>query len=366
MTDRLQATPFHARAVEANRLNAWENRNGFTLATHYSSVEEESVAVRFGAGLADISWHWRARISGPRAGEFVSRFFTRETVALGVGAAREALWLNDAGAVRGAGTVARLGRDVFALVAAQEDSRWLRDAARLYDVVIEERTSSEGVLALIGPSSQRVLKAAELECNVPPLALRPQTWRGVEVVVSRLGLGFEIWCTPDDGLIVWDRLMKAGQGHALLPVGQAALDILEFESGILRPGRDYTPARDGFVPQPSPQALGLCAFVDRAHIFNGRSGYLAAGPETNLSGVLFDGEGLVTSGTLTHAGRPVGRILNARYSPVLQRAIGIALLDGPWPGGDLKVGDLVCRAAGLPFMPIPSPISATETATLSV
>ena len=68
MTDQLQATPFHARAVEANRLNAWENRGGFTLATHYGSAEEEAVAARFGAVIGDISWHWRAKIVGARAG----------------------------------------------------------------------------------------------------------------------------------------------------------------------------------------------------------------------------------------------------------------------------------------------------------
>lgn len=366
MTDQLLATPFHARAVEANRLNAWENRSGFTLAADYGCIEEEAVAARFAAVIADISWHWRVQVSGLRADEFVSRFFTRDPSVLGVGAALQALWLNDAGAMRGVGTVVRIGRDTFVLIAVQEDLEWLRDAARLYEVVVDERTNAEGVVALIGPASPRVLTSAGLNADLPPLAMRKQSWRGLDVMVSRLGLGFEIWCAPDDGLIVWDRLSAAGRGHGLMPAGQTALDLLMFESGLMQPGHDFALARDGFFPQPTPQAVGLCGLVDRAHIFNGRGAMLRAGPETNLSGVLFDGETPVANVPLTHEGRTVGRILNARYSPVMQRAIAFALFDGPWPAGELRAGNATCRAVGLPFMPIPSPIGATENATLAV
>lgn len=364
MTDQLLATPFHARAVEANRLNVWENRGGFTLATHHGSVEEEAVAARFGAVIGDISWHWRAKIVGARAGEFVSRFFTRDPSPLGVGAALQALWLNDAGAVRGAGTIARVGPDAFVLTAIQEDFDWLRDAARLYDVVVEERRP--GVAVLIGPASQRILIAAGLNADMPPLTLRKQSWRGIDVMLSRFGLGFEITCVPDDGLIVWDRLMAVGGKQSLVVAGQAALDVIAFESGLMQAGRDFAPARDGFSAQPSAQSLGLCGLVDRVHVFNGRRGFLSAGPDTNLSGVLFAGETAVANTSLTHEGRVVGRILNARYSFVMQRAIAFALLDGPWPAAELRAGNLACRAVGLPFMPIPGPIGATENATLAV
>ncbi len=365
MNDMLRATPFHARAVEANRLNAWESRAGFTLASHYGVVEEETVAARFGAVLADISWYWRAAISGARAGELVSRFFTRNASALGVGAALDALWLNDAGAVRGAGSVIREERDGFVLVSAQEDMDWLAGAADLYDVTVRE-SSAQGVLSLVGPASARILSAAGLDANLPPLAKRRRQWRGLEVSLSRLGMGFEIWCEADDALIVWDRLMAAGRPFALVPVGQIALDTIEFESGIMRPGREFTPARDGFAPQPSPQSLGLCALVDRTHMFNGRSGYLAGGPDTTLWGVLLDGETPIAGTPLHHEGRAVGRTLGARYSPALQQVIAFALLDEPLPAGDLKAGTLSCRPTGLPFLPIPSPMGTTESATLSV
>ena len=133
----------------------------------------------------------------------------------------------------------------------------------------------------------------------------PFHWRGLDITLCRLGLGYELWCDADSALIVWDRLMAAGRSFALLPAGQAALDVLEGESGVLRPGRDFTPSRDGFGVFPRPQDLGLCSLVDRAHIFNGKAGFLAAGRDTVLSGLLFSAA--PATAVLTHLGVPIGK-----------------------------------------------------------
>jgi glycine cleavage system aminomethyltransferase T len=362
----LLATPFHARAAQSNRHNAWETRGGFTLATCYSDTEEEALAARFGAVITDVSWHWRIELSGAQVVEFVSRLFTRNVASLRPGFAMEALWLNDTGAVRGAGTVARLADDTFLLFAAREDASWITSAARLYDVTVRERTTREGVLALIGPASFRLLRAAGLDAAVAPMTFGSIAWRGLDVTISRFGLGFELWCDSDSALIVWDRLRAAGRRYALRPAGQAALDILEFESGIMRAGRDYAPARDGFAAQPSPQSLGLSALVDRSHIFNGRAGVLAAGPDTSLGGVLLDSETPVDKVALTHQGREIGHTLAARYSPAMRCAIAFAILNGPWPASAVSAGATPCRPAALPFLPLPAPMDATETATAAV
>ena len=362
----LLATPFHARAVEANRFNAWENRGGFTLATSYSRAEEEAVAARFGAVAADISWRWRVQLTGPHVAEFVSRLFTKDAAGLAQGTALKALWLNDAGAVRGAGTVARIAEDSFLLVCTLEDADWITGAARLFDVTIRDVTRVEGGLALVGPAVHRILSAAGIDAELPPMTFGRRIWRGLVVTLSRLGLGYELWCDPDSALIVWERLMAAGRPYALRPAGQAALDILEIESGVMHPGRDYQPARDGFTPGPSPQSLGLTGLVDRAHVFNGRAGVLAAGADSSLAGVLLDGDTPVPNATLTHRGQAVGRTLSSRFSPAMRCAIAFAILDGPWPASDLMAGSTPCRAAALPFLPIPAPIGATEHAPADV
>jgi aminomethyltransferase len=356
----LRATPFLARLAEANRRNAWENRNGFTLA---SGDPREALAARFGVVLADVSWHWRASISGVRAGEFVSRLLTRDASRLRPGEALKALWLNDAGGVRGIGTIARLGLESFGLVSAVEDFGWIADAAALYGVAVRDVTEEEGVLTLLGPTSGKVLAAAGLEVDLEPLALRKFFWRGLDVTLSRLGDGYELSCAPDDALIVWDRIVKAGRPFALCPAGQSALDVLDLESGIVRPGRDFVPARDGFSSEPSPQSLGLISLVDRDHAFNGRAGYLAAGPDKVLTGILFDSETPAPQTVLTRGGLAVGRTLGSLVSPALRRAIALAVLDADAaaPGTALTAGSAACRTTALPFLPTPAPIgSATE------
>jgi aminomethyltransferase len=354
----LDATPFHARAVEANRLNAWENRGTFTLATHYGSVEEEAIAARFGAVLADVSWHWRVELSGEEAAALVSRLFSRDASALGMGAAMDVLWLNDAGAVRGQGTVVRLDRTRFRLVSAAEDFDWIAGAARLYGVGVEDRTRSEGALALIGPAASKILGAAGFPSGLSALSFRTANWRGLPVSLARLGLGFVVGCQADDALVVWDRLMAAGRAYALIPAGQAALDMVETESGMVRPLRDYTPACEGFAAMPSPQSLGLTALVDRAHLFNGRAGVLAAGPDTNLTGVVFDGEAARPGTALMKGTATVGRLLVARYCPAMKQDIGFAVLQDPAPEGPFTAGGIRCRPVELPFLPLPA---ATET-----
>jgi aminomethyltransferase len=353
MTDeRLRATPFHARVAEANRFNLWENRGGFTLA---SGDPQEALAARFGAVLGDVSWHGRASICGPRAGEFVSCLLTRDASRLRPGEALKALWLNDAGGVRGIGTIARLGPESFVLVSAVEDLRWIADAAALYNVTVRDVTEEEGVLTLLGPAAGKLLAAAGLPADLGALALRKYFWRGLDITLSRLSDGYELWCAPDDALIVWDRIVKAGRSFALCLAGQGALDTLDLESGIVRPDRDFAPARDGFSPEPSPGSLGLGGLVDRDHVFNGRAG----GPEKVLAGILLDSETPAPQTVLMRGGHVVGRTLGSLLSPALRRAIALAALDADTaaPRTALTAAGVTCRTTALPFLPIPAPLS---------
>lgn len=354
----LLATPFHARAVEANRLNAWENRGGFTLASHYGDAAAEAVAARFGAVIGDLSWHWRVELSGAGVAAFAARLFTRDASALGLGAAMDVLWLNDAGAVRGAGTVIRIAADRFLLQSALADPDWIADAARLYGVGVEDRTQTTGVLVLAGPAAPKVLRTAGLDAALPPWSWQKTDWQGLDMSVARLGLGFEIACGGEDGLIVWDRLMTAGRDFALLVAGQTALDMLETESGLLRPGRDYKPARDGFAAGPRPQDLGLCALMDRTHLFNGRTGALAAGPDTGLCGVLLDEEAPLSDVPLRLGAETIGRLVASRYCPALRQVAGLAVIGQVRPEGPVTAGQTPCRLVELPFLPLP----ATESA----
>ncbi|HEY2070221.1 MAG TPA: glycine cleavage T C-terminal barrel domain-containing protein [Rhizomicrobium sp.] len=325
------ATPFHVRAAECNRDNAWTVSNGFTLSAAYDDASDEALAARSRVGLADISARIRCMIEGPKSVAFLARLLTRDPAKLEPGQSLKALWLGDAGGVRGAGALARFGRESFQLVTAAADRDWIARAASGFDIVprpIEE----EGGLALIGPYARATLTAAGLEAELESLAFRKLFWRGLDVTLSRWGEhgGYEVWCKADDGIVVWDRLMRAGAGFAIQPVGQNALDLLDIEAGVARPGRDYTPAREAFAAAPSPLALGLERLIDEGHKgFNGREGWLRSRlvEKKRLAGVVFDGDEPAPFTPLARAGKPIGHTYSSVYSPALRRAIALASVD---------------------------------------
>jgi Glycine cleavage system T protein (aminomethyltransferase) len=362
----LLSTPFHYRAVEENRLNAWETREGIVLATHYGSFAEEVLAARFGAVMGDLSWYWVCEFSGGDIGGFTAQAFTRNGAGLAIGAGFDLLWLNDAGAVRGRGWLVRLREDCYRLISPVEDRVWFSYAASLYGVTVGE-PAGEGMLTLIGPYAQKILGAAGIEVFPASGGFVSLSWRGIEISLSRLGPGFEIVCHSDDALIVWDRLKRAGRPFALRPAGQAALDCVLFECGLLLPGRDFAAARDGFSAEPMPQSLGFSAkpggagLIDPAHIFNGKGAWAAAGPDLVLAGVLLEGIPPLPA-ILTQDGRPVGHVVAARHSPALQGVIGFAVLSPSCPPGELKAGSFAALPVGLPFLPLPGP-AMTGTAT---
>lgn len=372
-TPALRATPFHARAAGANRDNAWLTRNGFTLARRYGDAGEEALRARTNVALLDISWRWRVAFEGAAAPAFLSRLLTRDVSALAPGQALKALWLADGGGVRGAGLCARYGKESFLLAAAASDADWIFCAAQSFGLAARDVTEAEGGLALVGPFATATLEAAGLPGDLEPLTFRRLSWRGADVTLSRWGEqgGYELWCAPDDGLLVWDRLMRAGERFAIAAAGIEAADLLDLEAGVARPGLDYRPADDGEAAAPEPALLGLERLIDPEHSgFNGRAGLDAAKSTRRLVGVEIEADRPAPFTPLRRNGAEIGHTLRSAYSPALRRAIALALVDSAAaepgtavtltlpPGMDAPVlHEVRAQIARLPFLPPPASIA---------
>jgi aminomethyltransferase len=370
----VRATPFHARAAAANLENAWIVRNGTTLSTAYGDSNDEALAARLRVAMADISWRWRILLEGARVAEFLSKLVTRDVTVLSPGTALKALWLSDNGGVRGAGAIARYGRESFLLAASAPDREWISAAAASYDVKLNDRSDAEGGLAIVGPYAQATVEAAQLTADLEPLSFRKLSWRSIDVTLSRFGEhgGYEIWCAPDDGMLVWDRIARAGENFGIEPAGIAAMDLLDLEAGIMRPERDYEPARDGNASSPNPVALGLESLIDPEHrAFNGRNAYLAAREKESrrLVGIEIDSDVPAPFTPLLLKSRAVGHTLRSVWSPSLRRAIALAEIDVSAfaPGTTLtltlptssampELRSATARVTALPFLPVPVPI----------
>ncbi|HWY15688.1 MAG TPA: glycine cleavage T C-terminal barrel domain-containing protein [Rhizomicrobium sp.] len=367
----LRATPFHARVATANRGNAWRTRGGFTLADAYGDPEAEALGVRAGAAMADVSWRSRLLLEGARAGDCASRLFTRDAAQLLPGESMETAWLNDEGALRGMGIVARLTTYSYLVVATQGDFDWIARAARLFDVSCRDIATAQCGLALVGPGAASVLAAAGIGAHIAPLAIAPRNWHGRQLLLSRWGHGYEIWCAPRDALMLWDGLVQAGGAHALAPIGLSAMDVLDLESGIPISGRDFASARDQDAKGPLPRMLGLAPLIDEKHVqFNGRSAYIR-GPyeQRSLMGLEIESQWPAPYTPIEAGGRTIGHTLYSAYSPALRRAIALALIDEgeALPARSVSLTMPPARGRGafsrvdamlvrLPFLPIAAPI----------
>lgn len=325
----LSASPLHVRTAERNIYNAWVARGMFTLPAHFGNFEREAVAPHFSAVLADLSSFGRLRVHGPGAARLLGASCKCDFTTLRFGEAREVFWTNDGGGVRGNGIVARFGEANFVLESFDTDAAWFGDVANRFDATVRSEDAEKSRLLLAGPRAAVVLQAAELR---PALSLNAENhqiydWNGISVTVARRSKpgGFELSCSLDDGVILFDRLMEIGRPHALSLIGQEALELLYLEAGVLLSGLDYAPARDIGSRHPSAASLGFAP---------------AKGQAATLVGLEWEGTEPASSKSLYRYSQQVGETLRSAYSPALQRVIALASVqaDHAVPGTSLSIG----------------------------
>jgi aminomethyltransferase len=347
----LRPSPFHARTAPLNRHAAWAPWAGFLAAQHFGDAAMEHAAIRNAAALIDIAPMTKYRVTGPEAAAFLDRLLLRPASRLPVGAVHYTAWCDDAGCVLDDGTLFRLSEQEFRLCCQERHLPWLLDTARGFEAEVEDVSDAIAALALQGPCSFAVLRAAGGEALAD---LRPFRHRTValgaagEVLVSRTGftgdLGYELWTDAPRALPLWDHLMQAGAPWHLRPVGTEALDLARIEAGHIVAGLDFVPAGQALRADRArtPAALGLGWMVDLARPgFNGRRALMAearaGGPAWALVGLDIEGNLPAEHAILYLDGkREVGQVTAAAWSPMTKRNIALAQLQRPW---DTRAGD---------------------------
>ncbi|HEX5069673.1 MAG TPA: aminomethyltransferase family protein [Vicinamibacterales bacterium] len=356
-------TPFHDRTLPLAASLSYRDWAGYYAASSYEPLHEhEYNALRNAAGLIDISPLFKYLVSGPDAARLVNRIITRDAERLEPGRVIYTPWCDENGRVLDDGTVARLDENRFRWTAAEPNYRWLRDNASGLDVTIEDVSEAVAALALQGPTSAAVLRAAT-DADIDNLKYFHVTRASIDgrpIEISRTGytgdLGYEIWMNRDDAVGVWDALVKAGRPHAMRPVGLLALDVARIEAGLLLIDVDFFSARRALTPSQyyTPDEMGLERLVDLLKPqFIGRRALAAersAGIPKRIVGVavewtdvetLYHAVGLPPLGIATASraavpvfagSRQVGRMTSSTWSPVLKQMIGIATIETPFAG----------------------------------
>ena len=353
-------TAFHPRTLAlCESLNYREWAGYYAVSAYEAHHEHEYAAIRNGAALIDISPLYKYLVSGPDATRLVDRVITRDATRIGVGQIVYTTWCDERGKVIDDGTVARLGDRLWRWTAADPSLRWFRQNAAGLDVQIEDVSERVAALAVQGPTSARLLRAAA-EADIDSLKYFNVTSGGiggVPVDISRTGytgdLGYEVWMPADRALEVWDRLVAVGRAHDTTPAGMLALDVARIEAGLLLIDVDFHGARKVSVDllRYTPAEMGLGRLVSRTKgPFVGRSALAAeqargharqvVGLEIGWADVerLFTRVGLTPQVPVAASrlavpvykdGRQVGRATSTTWSPVLKKLIALATIDRP-------------------------------------
>ncbi|MEY3495472.1 MAG: Aminomethyltransferase [Chloroflexota bacterium] len=360
-------TPFHPRTAELNQARRWRKWSGFFIADSYFPAHDlEYHAIRFSAALFDVTPMCKYRVSGPDAAKLVDRVITRRVDRIKPMRAIYTPWCDHDGRVLDDGTVALLADGSYFWTAAEPQHGWLDAASEGLNVTIEDLTERLCALSLQGPCSRDVLSGAVGRDMSDLFGRADVSIAGVPVSISRTGysgdLGYELWIPFEQGLPVWDALIKSGENYTLRVAGMEALDVARLEAGLIMAGVDYHSSRTARHPSlaVSPYEIGMDRLVDLDKpSFIGKRALMdevaSGGPANRLVGLeldlnVFEGAYLdlgyaiehplrawrhVTP--LTRKGETIGRATSGTFSPLLKRSIALGFL----PSKHAEVGSSV-------------------------
>lgn len=348
-------SPFHARITAHNETWKYKEWAGILAPCRYiENHVYEYTAFRQSTGMLDVTPLYKYDLKGKDAATFLARVTSKDVRKMKPGRVTYLCWCDDEGKVVDDGTVSRLEEDHFVLTAAEPQYRWLTSYAAGFDVAITDISRTTAALTLQGPTSRELLRSCST-ANMDALKFFGTTAAkigGKDVRISRTGytgdLGYEVWCAWDDGIVVWDEIVRAGKAYGLTLAGLDALDIARIEAGFVLLGVDYFSSPHVTVPQKkySPFEIGLdwTVELDREP-FIGQKALLAEKkskqPGRVLIGLELDWEHL-ESLYLAHdmppqlpagasreslpvyaAGRQIGRVSSSTWSPTLKKYLAL-------------------------------------------
>ena len=333
----------------------WQEEGGRRVPRRYGPIGDEHRALVEGRALAWHGWADALELTGADRRRFLHGYVTCDVQGLDDGASVYGFLTSHQGRVLADAVVlAAPDRLLLALPAGSAE----RVAAHLGRYVISDRVEIRprpdlAAVTLLGAPAERAVGADALSpgegscaeetlLELPVLADRRRVW-GLPALT--------LWVDAGRADELFRRLLAAGGGAGLVPVGLAALETRRVELGVPRFGRDF--GADAF-----PQETGLeeravsytkgCYLgqevIARIH-YRGQANRL-------MRGLLLEGEAPPDGTEVSLEGRGLGTLSSAVESPVLGRPIALAMLHrrGAEPGTrvQLPVGEAV--VAALPFV----------------
>jgi len=285
--------------------------------------------------LCDVAVERQVEISGPDAAKFTQLLTPRDLSNFAVGQCKYILMTNAQGGILNDPILLRLAQNRFWISLADSDILlWAQGVAINSGLDVHIHEPDVSPLQLQGPKSGKVMQTlfGESINELKYFWLREFDLDGIPVIVSRTGwsseLGYEIYLQDGSkGDQLWEKIMAAGAAFNLKP-GHTST-IRRIEGGMLSYHADMD-------INTNPYELGL----DRLVALDNDTDFIGKAALTNIRkngvsrrqvGLEIAGPALIGSNTtfwsLSIAGKSVGYVSSAVFSPRLEKNIALAMVD---------------------------------------
>lgn len=315
----------------------------YRMPMQYSSIFEETKAVRNSAGLFDVSHMGEIEVTGSDATEFVNSLVTFDISKLKEFQAKYTVMLNEEGGIIDDLVVYNLpGKYLIVVNAANQenDFNWI-ERHKKGNVEIQNVSREYFQLALQGPLSEKIIKRI-LKNDPSDLKFynfKEEVIVNTQVLLSRTGYtgedGFEIYGKSEEAEKIWDKIMEEGRKDGLSPCGLGARDLLRLEMGYCLYGNDITTATT-----PLEANLSWVVSLDKEN-FIGKDFLLKQkkeGIKRKLVGILVPGKRIPRHGyKILIKGEDIGTITSGNYSPNISSSIAMGYISKQYEKEETKV-----------------------------
>jgi len=312
---------------------------GWEMPRDFGGIVREHRAVRADAGAFDLSHMGRLVAPRDRAADVLEGLFTRRLADREPGRCFYGFFCDPSGGcLDDAILYPRTSGAVWMVVNAANRTTildWLQKRAP--DLTVEDRTFDTVLLAVQGPRARSTLE--DLEAGELPGKKYRVRWEDAGMLASTGYTGEdggELWLEQSRGRALFRRMVEADTTLC----GLGARDTLRLEKGFPLHGHELGPDID-------PLTAGLERFIDWDHDFTGRKALRdlrEKGPERRLTGLRLEGRLSPRRGypVRVSGGQRAGEVTSGRFSPGLERGIGLALVDAGLPddaGLEVRIRD---------------------------
>ena len=318
-------TPFYDQHVSSGAKIV--DFHGWEMPLQYSGIIDEHKNLRSNVGLFDVSHMGRFKITGTSAEDCIQNLLTNDVTKIGNLQAIYSPMCSESGGILDDVIAYRISKDDFLMVVnssnIEKDFAWI--ASHNQSAHVENITDQMALLALQGPASQEVLKAAELDLGeLKRFHLITTKLFDVDCLLARTGYtgedGFEIFFSSSHTEI-WDKLLEIGTDFGIKPVGLGARNTLRLEAGLMLYGNDID-------EKTTPLEAPLSWTVKFDYDFIGKSALEKQQVERKLVGFEILGTNRIArkDNTVLVDDLKVGIVTSGSFSPTLSKSIGFCFV----------------------------------------